>query len=30
MIDRHIAVVGFLIMAALASFGMALNLIITP
>lgn len=28
--DRHIAVVGFLAMAALAAFGMALNLIIVP
>lgn len=30
VIDRHIAVVGFLAMAAIAVFGMALNLIIVP
>lgn len=30
MIDRHLAVVGFLILLALASFGKALNLILVP
>lgn len=30
MIDRHIAVVGFLILAAAAAFGMALNQIVVP
>lgn len=30
MVDLHIYVLGFLVMAAAAAFGMALNLVIVP